>query len=268
MNHSNRVSKGGSRIAAIRLTPSSLRAGRYLLAVPLPFGFIGGIDGGNGLWKLGARFYDSCRGGFIQQDRYMGNPGDPLSLNRYVYCELDPVNFIVPTGFDVSAPGCDGHGENSGYNVSQSVTHNSDGSFSTSYTYHSSDGSSHQSTYGFNSQGNMTCTSNSTTSGFTSQTTTTFYNITRDQASLINKSLNSEVVGAGVILTAFGFAEGFAFISAVATTTLSIGAMYREAAYTGDTVTYSHETNCITTFSSISINGKVVSSGMNVIGWN
>ena len=127
-----------------------------------PFGFIGGIDVGNGLWKLGARFYDSCRGGFIQQDRYMGNPGDPLSLNRYVYCELDPVNFIDPTGFDVSAPGCDGHGENSGYNVSQSVTHNSDGSFSTSYSYTSSDGSSHQSTYGFNSQGNATSVTNIT----------------------------------------------------------------------------------------------------------
>ena len=29
----------------------------------------------------------------------MGDPGDPLSLNRYVYCGLDPVNFVDPTGF-------------------------------------------------------------------------------------------------------------------------------------------------------------------------
>jgi len=29
----------------------------------------------------------------------MGDPSDPLSLNRYVYCNLDPVNFVDPTGF-------------------------------------------------------------------------------------------------------------------------------------------------------------------------
>jgi hypothetical protein len=29
----------------------------------------------------------------------MGDPSDPLSLNRYVYCQLDPVNFVDPTGF-------------------------------------------------------------------------------------------------------------------------------------------------------------------------
>ncbi|HEX3045153.1 MAG TPA: RHS repeat-associated core domain-containing protein [Bacillota bacterium] len=64
-----------------------------------PFGFTGGLDAGNGLWKLGARFYDSGKNSFIQQDRYMGDPSDPLSLNRYVYCNLDPVNFVDPTGF-------------------------------------------------------------------------------------------------------------------------------------------------------------------------
>ena len=35
------------------------------------FGFAGGIDAGNRLWKLGARFYDSNKNSFIQQDRYM-----------------------------------------------------------------------------------------------------------------------------------------------------------------------------------------------------
>jgi hypothetical protein len=29
----------------------------------------------------------------------MGSIDDPLSLNRYVYCGLDPVNFVDPTGF-------------------------------------------------------------------------------------------------------------------------------------------------------------------------
>ncbi|MCL6588699.1 MAG: DUF6531 domain-containing protein [Firmicutes bacterium] len=64
-----------------------------------PFGFTGGLDAGKGLWKLGARFYDSSKGSFIQQDRYMGSIDDPLSLNRYVYCQLDPVNYVDPTGF-------------------------------------------------------------------------------------------------------------------------------------------------------------------------
>lgn len=80
-----------------------------------PFGFIGGIDVGNGLWKLGARFYNSSNGWFIQQDRYMGDIRDPLSLNRYVYCRLDPVNYIDPTGFDVGAPGRDLGSDHNGY---------------------------------------------------------------------------------------------------------------------------------------------------------
>jgi len=64
-----------------------------------PFGFTGGLDAGNGKWKLGARFYDSSKSAFMQQDRYLGDASDPLSLNRYSYCGLDPVNFIDPTGF-------------------------------------------------------------------------------------------------------------------------------------------------------------------------
>jgi RHS repeat-associated protein len=80
--------------------------GQVISQAPLdrdPFGFTGGLDAGNGLWKLGARFYDSSKNSFIQQDRYMGDPGDPLSLNRYVYCGLDPVNFVDPTGFTKAA---------------------------------------------------------------------------------------------------------------------------------------------------------------------
>ena len=68
-----------------------------------PFGFTGGLDAGNGLWKLGARFYDSSKNSFIQQDRYMGDPKDPLSLNRYAYCGMDPVNYVDPTGFNAEA---------------------------------------------------------------------------------------------------------------------------------------------------------------------
>ena len=65
------------------------------------------LNAEGGLWKLGARFYDSSKNSFIQQDRYMGDPGDPLSLNRYVYCGLDPVNYIDPTGFSFLPPWLD-----------------------------------------------------------------------------------------------------------------------------------------------------------------
>jgi len=68
-----------------------------------PFGFTGGLDAGNGKWKLGARFYDSSKSAFMQQDRYLGDASDPLSLNRYSYCGLDPVNFVDPTGFNAQA---------------------------------------------------------------------------------------------------------------------------------------------------------------------
>jgi hypothetical protein len=47
-----------------------------------PFGFTGGLDAGNGLWKLGARFYDSGKSAFIQQDRYLGDPSDPLKFEQ------------------------------------------------------------------------------------------------------------------------------------------------------------------------------------------
>ena len=72
----------------------------------------GGLDAGNGKWKLDARFYDSSKSAFMQQDRYLGDASDPLSLNRYSYCGLDPVNFVDPTGFapckfDVGETGTD-----------------------------------------------------------------------------------------------------------------------------------------------------------------
>ena len=64
------------------------------------FGFTGVVCDASCLWKMGARYYDSSKGSFIQQDRYMGDPKDPLSLNRYIYCGLDPVNYVDPTGFE------------------------------------------------------------------------------------------------------------------------------------------------------------------------
>lgn len=65
-----------------------------------PFGFTGGLDAGNGMWKLGARFYDSTKNSFIQQERYMGDPSDPLSPSRRVLKEppLVPSTLPPPSG--------------------------------------------------------------------------------------------------------------------------------------------------------------------------
>jgi len=84
-------------VAAIRGYDAS---GRMICKAPRerdPFGFTDGLDAGNGLWKLGARFYDSGKNAFIQQDRYLGDPSDPLSLNRYVYCGYSFIQHIKTT---------------------------------------------------------------------------------------------------------------------------------------------------------------------------
>jgi uncharacterized protein RhaS with RHS repeats len=48
---------------------------------------------------VGARYYDALVGRFISADTYLGDIGNPQSLNRYVYVENDPVNHVDPTGF-------------------------------------------------------------------------------------------------------------------------------------------------------------------------
>ncbi len=45
-----------------------------------------------------ARRYDASSGRFGVADTILGALSDPLSLNRYLYCESDPVNFTDPTG--------------------------------------------------------------------------------------------------------------------------------------------------------------------------
>jgi uncharacterized protein RhaS with RHS repeats len=49
---------------------------------------------------VGARYYDPLVGRFISADTYLGDIGNPQSLNRYAYCEGDPVNHVDPTGHD------------------------------------------------------------------------------------------------------------------------------------------------------------------------
>ncbi|MCS6861583.1 MAG: RHS repeat-associated core domain-containing protein [Abditibacteriales bacterium] len=55
-------------------------------------------DGDDGLMHVGARYYDPLVGRFISADTYLGEIIRPQSLNRYNYCEGDPVNYVDPTG--------------------------------------------------------------------------------------------------------------------------------------------------------------------------
>ncbi len=50
------------------------------------------------LYYLNARFYDAKIVRFMQEDTYLGNGGDPLSLNLYVYCRNNPLVYWDPTG--------------------------------------------------------------------------------------------------------------------------------------------------------------------------
>jgi RHS repeat-associated protein len=66
-------------------------------SVANPWRFAGGYyDSGTGLYKFGARYYDSTLGRWTQQDPLPGKLTDPNSLNRYVYTEDDPVNLMDP----------------------------------------------------------------------------------------------------------------------------------------------------------------------------
>ncbi|WP_244648221.1 RHS repeat-associated core domain-containing protein [Ruminiclostridium herbifermentans] len=48
-------------------------------------------DGETGLYYLNARMYDPKIARFLQEDTYLGDRNDPLSLNLYTYCHNEPV---------------------------------------------------------------------------------------------------------------------------------------------------------------------------------
>ncbi|MDE6065069.1 MAG: RHS repeat-associated core domain-containing protein, partial [Lachnospiraceae bacterium] len=47
---------------------------------------------------LRARYYNVATGAFFTEDTYLGNIREPLTLNRYVYCVGNPVNYVDPSG--------------------------------------------------------------------------------------------------------------------------------------------------------------------------
>jgi RHS repeat-associated protein len=52
-----------------------------------------------GLQKVGVRWYDPTVGRFLQQDPWLGDIYEPLTLNAYGYCVNDPVNAVDPSGY-------------------------------------------------------------------------------------------------------------------------------------------------------------------------
>jgi RHS repeat-associated protein len=49
-------------------------------------------------YYLRARYYDQNIGRFTQQDTWMGRNHDPVTLHKYLYANVDPVNGIDPSG--------------------------------------------------------------------------------------------------------------------------------------------------------------------------
>jgi len=62
-------------------------------------------DAESGLYYLPARYYDpkTCR--FLTPDPAASSAGDPQSLNRYAYCQDDPIALVDPTGATVDLDG-------------------------------------------------------------------------------------------------------------------------------------------------------------------
>lgn len=55
-------------------------------------------DPDTGLVWLRARWYDPVSARFVSADPWHGDPSVPVSLNRYLYANADPVNNVDPTG--------------------------------------------------------------------------------------------------------------------------------------------------------------------------
>ncbi len=56
------------------------------------------LDSGLDQYYLRARYYNQNTGRFTQQDTYMGNSQDPITLHKYLYANVDPANIVDPSG--------------------------------------------------------------------------------------------------------------------------------------------------------------------------
>jgi RHS repeat-associated protein len=70
-------------------------------SVPQDYGFTGEPqDASTSLVQLRSRWYNPAAARFLTRDLFFGHLGAPLSLHRYSYVGLDPVNFVDPAGRD------------------------------------------------------------------------------------------------------------------------------------------------------------------------
>jgi len=73
------------------------------VAASNPYRYSGYIfDEETGLYYLKARYYDPETARFLSEDTYLGQAGDPLSLNLYAYVKYNPLKYYDPTGHYVS----------------------------------------------------------------------------------------------------------------------------------------------------------------------
>ncbi len=56
------------------------------------------FDANVGFYYLRARYYNADAGRFVSMDEWQGNPYEPRTLHKYVYCHNDPVNNLDPSG--------------------------------------------------------------------------------------------------------------------------------------------------------------------------
>lgn len=54
------------------------------------------IDPNTGNYYLRARYYNPANGRFLSMDSFDGIPQDPITLHKYLYANVDPVNMIDP----------------------------------------------------------------------------------------------------------------------------------------------------------------------------
>ena len=57
-----------------------------------------------GLLHVGARYYEPEAGRFVQKDAWLGIVFNPLTLNRYVYCGNNPLQWVDPYGYNWEWP--------------------------------------------------------------------------------------------------------------------------------------------------------------------
>ena len=81
------------------------------------YGFTGELTDPSGMVYLRARYYAPGDGRFLTRDTWMGDTNRPLSLNRWMYVEGNPINYTDPSGLCglPGEPPCPppGQGENS-----------------------------------------------------------------------------------------------------------------------------------------------------------